>query len=386
MGRTSMQTAAQTNLLLTELSPLKFLEPENQIGYSRFYQQIVSIITKGLSGSRELSEYADELVALADHAYVVRHMETVARVSQALLALPQIPKYESVGRYYKALRMGRLGNLADAVVLLEQVAEQAPPLFRARALMSLGGFSYARGDLQSALRFYVEAGRAGKHRKHFDPLVTTQSHRMIAALKGEDGDHRRSLDDLEKIFPLARAVAREYPPLLSDYLNSYAVELAATGRIEEARNVSEIVLASPYAHAYPEWRETRDEIATKVRSASPGVVGFSRSTAETTNVVRLRYPYSAKSSVATVSSAAQPSQPARVVDFQQWTKKHMSMSREPSKAKFKRLTADELRELTPGQKRARLLKLIYDLQPDDEELRKMIAAIEDVLFEEEAQG
>jgi hypothetical protein len=35
------------------------------------------------------------------------------------------------------------------------------------------------------------------------------------------------------------------------------------GRIEEARNIIRIPLASPYAAAYPEWRETGDEIALR---------------------------------------------------------------------------------------------------------------------------
>lgn len=381
-----MQTAAQTNLFLTELSPLKFLEPKSRLVYGRFYQQIAPIITKGLSGKSALLEYADRLVAFADHAYVLRRTETVERVSRVLLSLPLADRYESVGRYYQALSIGRRGNVAEAMGLLEGVAEHGPPRFRAKAMMSLGAFSHRLRDFGPALQFFLEAGRVARHVDQFDPLLTYGTHKMIAALKGEDGDHRRSLDDLERIFPLARIAGRDYPPLLSDYLNSYAVELAAVGRIEEARKVSEIVLASPYSPRYPEWRETRDEIALKVRGASPAVVAFNRSVAETANVVRLRYAYSAKSNAATVSSASQAGEPARVIDFQQWTKKHMSISKEPSKAKFKRLTAEQLRELTPGQKRARLLKLIYDLQPDDEELRKMIAAIEDVLFEEEAQG
>lgn len=45
--------------------------------------------------------------------------------------------------------------------------------------------------------------------------------------------------------------------------NSLAVELFAVWRLEEAKNVSQIVLASPFASPYPEYRETREEIALK---------------------------------------------------------------------------------------------------------------------------
>jgi hypothetical protein len=47
------------------------------------------------------------------------------------------------------------------------------------------------------------------------------------------------------------------PHVYYDYMNSFAVELCEVGRLEEAKNVSLIVLASPFAPAYPEWRETR---------------------------------------------------------------------------------------------------------------------------------
>ena len=376
-----MQRTAPTSLFLTELSPLKSLEPKNQIGYGRFYQQFISIITRGLTGRQALYACLHHLIKIADQSYLLRDMVTLQDVSRAILRLP-IPESESIGQYYGAIFSGRRGEIQQAQSLLTGVAANAPLRFRARAMNSLGAYSFDQRDLRTARSFYLDAGRIAEHTDRFDPLVAFTVQRMTAVMRSEHGDHRSALDDLEKIFPLARLAARTYPALLPDYLNSYAVELAAVGRVEEARNVSDIVIASPYAAAYPEWRETREEIAAKERRRSHDRIAFNWSTAQPANVVRL--DYSERRTASVTSPASQPSRKARVVDFQQWTKTHMST--QPTKREFKRLSTEELREMTPGQKRARLLKLIYDLQPDDDELRKMIAAIEDVLFDERAQG
>ena len=45
--------------------------------------------------------------------------------------------------------------------------------------------------------------------------------------------------------------------------SSLAVEYGEIGRIEEASNICKVVLASPCALAYPEWRETGSEIALR---------------------------------------------------------------------------------------------------------------------------
>lgn len=226
MGMTSMETAAKTSFFFTNFSPLRlFCEIPHQEISGGFYQQITSGLTKGLIELQAVRRYADRLVALANQAHPLRRMDIVEQASRTLLNLPLTPDYSSVGQYYAAICAGRRGEVAEARASLEQVAEKGSLTFRARAMMSLGGYCHKLGDGELGLPFFVEAGRAAIHIEPLDPAVTLQVQRMIAALKGEDGDHKRSLDDLEKILPLARAVGREYPPLLSDYFNSYAVEL-----------------------------------------------------------------------------------------------------------------------------------------------------------------
>ena len=57
--------------------------------------------------------------------------------------------------------------------------------------------------------------------------------------------------------PLARY---SQPHLYFVYLNSLAVELGEAGRKYEARNIIRHVIASPFAFAYPEWRETGEDL------------------------------------------------------------------------------------------------------------------------------
>ncbi|HXG67233.1 MAG TPA: hypothetical protein VNO70_19175, partial [Blastocatellia bacterium] len=101
-------------------------------------------------------------------------------------------------------------------------------------------------------------------------LISTQ--KMIAVCKGLDGDHHGALKILENLFPIANSVRWPQPQIYFDYLNSCAVELAEVGRLEEARRFSQIVLASPFSPAYPEWGETLAEITEKARRASRSVV------------------------------------------------------------------------------------------------------------------
>ncbi|MFL6275544.1 MAG: hypothetical protein ACJ74G_10055, partial [Blastocatellia bacterium] len=86
------------------------------------------------------------------------------------------------------------------------------------------------------------------------------------------GDHRQALADLERLFPIVGAIAKHCPAFYYEFLNSYAIELGEVGRLVEAQNVSAITLASPFAAVYPEFAQTRDELAAKRTAATPSVV------------------------------------------------------------------------------------------------------------------
>jgi AraC-like DNA-binding protein len=90
-------------------------------------------------------------------------------------------------------------------------------------------------------------------------------------LKAREGSHKSALQDLEQLLPLARY---SEPLVYHDFLNSYAVELTEAGRIGEACGITKVILASPFACAYPEWQETLADVRTKHKQRS--IVTISR--------------------------------------------------------------------------------------------------------------
>lgn len=102
------------------------------------------------------------------------------------------------------------------------------------------------------------------------------AHLEIALVKAETGDHKGALAILEKVSPLVHEVAKHEPFYFYVYQNELAIELGESGRIAEAKASSEIALASPYAVAYPNWAETREELEAKHTSTSSSVLAISR--------------------------------------------------------------------------------------------------------------
>jgi len=88
------------------------------------------------------------------------------------------------------------------------------------------------------------------------------------------------------------------------------------GRLEEARNESRIVLAPPYASAYPEWRETREEIEARGRRPSRATVALSREASSVGDLLYLPVPERVGGSEEAVARPA--NQRARVLDLLSW--------------------------------------------------------------------
>jgi hypothetical protein len=175
-----------------------------------------------------------------------------------------------------------------------------------------------------------------------------QAIRGISVLKSFAGDHAHAIKDLESILPVIK-----YAPahIYFDLLNSYAVELGEVGRRDEARNIMRVVLASPFAHAYPEWRETAQELNPSRRSMV--IVGSSHY-----NVLTMpeREP------------SAQPSlqsKPARVLSFAKGKKK---MDKKDKDEKIQK-SIDEMNFKDLGFK---LLEIITTNQADEEQMRLIV--------------
>ncbi|MEK6302676.1 MAG: hypothetical protein AABO41_18345, partial [Acidobacteriota bacterium] len=258
-----MQTAASNSLVLTDLSSFtRFADSQRAISHGGFYQLIASDRIRSVHTKQVLLALGDRLVFLAENAHAFRQMDALERVSQILVSLPLRQQFEAVGRYYQAVctqRFGR-GDVQHSSTLLERVAESAPTRYRVRAIISLGANSYRQCDNRSALSLYYEASRLALRDGVYDPYATLTAQRMVGAIQGLEGNHRDAVRVLENLYPVAHAMRCVQPHVYFDYMNSLAVELCEVGRLEEAKNVSRIVLASPFATAYPEWRETREEI------------------------------------------------------------------------------------------------------------------------------
>jgi tetratricopeptide (TPR) repeat protein len=272
-----MHRAANTNRFLIDFSSEReFGASDNAVSLGGLPQRtVVSLLAEAANSRHVFNQLAQRLIRLAEYAYSLRDMKTVQEASELLANLPITPAWH-IGQYYQALVIKRNGRADEAQGLLETVADNAPLGYRARAIHTLGVIRHEQGHLDDALRLYAEASRAISFKKRPGFLTTLLVNLQISVIQSSTGDHKGTLDSLERLSPLVRLVATQQPLYFYFYQNALAVELGDLGRIAEAEAACAIALASPFASAYPEWSETRDEIAAKRVSATPSVVAINR--------------------------------------------------------------------------------------------------------------
>ena len=242
---------------------------------SAYYHRLIqTALTRGINAAEEIESVARQLASIARQAYLARRMDVVQQASQLMLALPISHESRLVALFYDRLCTMEQYGLEGTRHLAELVLEEAMPQHRARALESIGATYYAEGRVDDALPFYLAAT---KQAAGCDLVTLVQSQCMISVGRSIHGDHRQALDGLEKLFPLVRLAGNQHPPLYYDYLNSLAVELGFVGRLDEAHATLNIALASPFAAAYPNWTETREELEAQRTRATPSIVAISQS-------------------------------------------------------------------------------------------------------------
>jgi hypothetical protein len=380
-----MQRAATDRFIIKSLPRSnRLIDPQMELGHPQLYKQISTQIVRGIYSERLLIDLGDKLIGLAEQAYAFRQLETLGELSQALLALPLPAHYTSAARYFRGLELIRRGNLDGAETILETVLGDPPHRYTARALQSLGAVFTVRGDLEAALKLHIEAGSRAAEKGRLDPLTVLFVHRNFALLKSLRGDHRGALVDLEQMVPLAKAIGAYHPPAYYDYLNSLAVELGEMGRVEEAAHTSRIVVSSPFAIAYPEWRQTFDEIATKkpeyssrssvaVRDRVGGPLTVDSCVGETTNLLRL--PSVKHSTDEQLMDRRPPVVRARVLSFQHWK----TIVKSSSRVLPQEVTAEQRSRMTTGEKLIRLMDLISQDETDDETIDRILEAVEQIV-------
>jgi hypothetical protein len=134
------------------------------------------------------------------------------------------------------------------------------------ALIDLATLELSAGNCDSATKFCTEAIRQSRN---ISTIVNAA--RSIAVIQSAEGFHTQALKGLEAIAPLTRHAT---PIARYQYLNSLAVEYGEAGKVQEAQRLCQIVLASPFLPAYPEWRETGEEIALTGYRQPRSVVSF----------------------------------------------------------------------------------------------------------------
>jgi len=275
-----METAANRNRFLTGCSSkVGLTDPKIAVGRRGLLEHLVASHLAETVQSQELfAKLTDDLIRLAEQALVIRKVDALEEVSQVLINLP-VDAAREIGAYYYALAINRKGHTEEAKTLLQRVADNAPITYRARAIQTLGGIHHASGLLDEALRFQLEALRAASDRNAHGLQTRLMAGFEVWIIKSLDGDHKGALSGLRSLSPLVNLVSEEKPFYFYLQCSELAIELGELGHLAEAEETLEIALRSPYASAYPNWAETRQELAAKRTSATPSVVPV-RQTAE----------------------------------------------------------------------------------------------------------
>jgi hypothetical protein len=241
-----------------------------------------------------------------------------------------ITEYQLIGQYYLVWSEGR--NSKYGIEALERIAEQTQT-YKTQALTSRAAFEVYKNEPEAALYFYTEALKTAPTVSEYIGLTLG-----IAVIKGIEGFHALALKDMENALPLIRHAE---PQLFFNFHNSYATELAVIGRISDARNLSRMVLASPFAYAYPEWLETARELKEPNHSfvAVPSIEYEPIEIEARPKIVPI-HP----------QQPIEPEEPAKVISFPGPELREAPRPNQP-----KRVKRDELSEMTPSQKRELLL-------------------------------
>ena len=275
-----MQAAANRNRILTGCSSkVGLADSEIVVSHGGLLRHAVARhLCQTVHSQEVFVKLTSELVEFAEHAFTLRDLNLLEEVSQILMNLP-VHAAREIGTYYFALAINRKGERGKAEDLLEEVADKAPITYRARAVQTLGANQLDKGQLNETLRLQLEALRMASDRNANGLQTTLMARWEIAIIKSLEGDHRGALSDLRSLSPLVGLVAKQKPFYFYFFCNDLAVTLGDSGQIAEAEATLDIALASPYASAYPNWAETRQELEAKRTSATPSVVPV-RQTAE----------------------------------------------------------------------------------------------------------
>jgi tetratricopeptide (TPR) repeat protein len=317
--------------------------------YAAFYQGLL----KGVASYQQLG---NRLVQLGEQAHVFRQFDKVNEIGQLLSNIP-IKDYQAIGYYFLAVAANNKGNgdQEKARKLFEIVSNNAPQQYKAKAILSLAAISAHKSDFDSELRYLMEGLKASP-----SLAITLSAYRGIAIVKAKEGYHRQALKDLEQIQSLIRYAS---PLAYFDYLNSLAVELGKAGRKDEARNISKLVLASPFIYAYPEWQETANDL----KPANRSFVAFNTTPYLSRTVLLMPV-------VEHSDSAIIPDKPARVFNLEKWKKKMAKRKKNGDKKK-------SYEEMDERDMFFEIMQLYTSEEATDEQRRRIFDSVVSIMSE-----
>jgi hypothetical protein len=268
-----MQTAAKISRVFTEVSSIqRFANPLVGVGKGgSLRESLLGHLAQVVLSRTAFGDLAGIGIRLAENAYSFRDTSTLDEASAFLMNLPASGAYE-IGAFYRALALKRKGSPEPAKALFETIADRGPLAYRARAIQALGAISRDQQDLRDALQLQLEALRMATSLGPAGLQTCLMTRLSAAAIQSDCGDHRGALCSLQALSPLVQAVAKSNPFYFYIYQNALAVELGEVGHFREASYALSIALKSPYASAYPEILETRDELEAKRRSSTSSPV------------------------------------------------------------------------------------------------------------------
>src|ERR1044072_6327100 len=321
----------------------------SSLKHAALYQQIF----RNLSDFQKLG---NRVIQSAEQAQMLRQIERMEECGLILSNIP-IKEYGLIGQYY--LGWGAHLKGQGAKHIFENVLEESRT-YKSRALIALAAIEDIQGNHSQQSRCFTEALRLTDN-----PSIILDTYRGIAIMKARDGFNKQSLADLENLLPLAQYANNK---TYYTYLNSLAVELGEAGRIEEAQNGCKITLASPYAFAYPEWREREQDLAIrgyKSRSSIPVIrkIPVVRKVRENVLYMSERE----RSEGHRLSPFYQPRDVSTIADW-----KEKKMGKEPNG------NGEEKEELSDKQMVMKIMEYATDDDMPDEALHEMLEAIKKI--------
>ena len=314
--------------------------------YEGFYQELL----KGIGSYKELG---NRLIRQAEQAHALRQFHKVKEIALILSNIP-IKLYQEIAHYFLAVAANSRGNgdQNEARRLFELTIKTAPDAYKIKAILSLGALSFHKRDFDAALYFYQETVRAGK-------LSAASLHaiKAISVLRAMQGNHKQAVNLLENFLPVIR-----YAPahIHFDFLNSYAVELAEVGRKDEARNISRIVVLSPFIHAYPEWQETARDLKEPNRS----FVAF--------RFVESKFVKIEPASAQPSSKEAETEPPTKILEFSPSVVPFPPLKEAPRPNKPKRLKSQEAEYMNIADKKEYIMAAIKSGAIPESEYKRMM--------------